>query len=86
MAKRFDLSTSDARVQHGIALCKAMVPSSEEIEQYLLTPLHLLDRSRVASTLEEAAKHYKALDVFRAEIAISLRGGARVKRVKQDSI
>ena len=86
MAKRLDLSTSDARVQHGIELCKAMVPSSEEIEQYLLTPLHLLDRSRVASTLEEAAKHYKALDVFRAEVATTLRGGARVKRVKQDSV
>ena len=86
MTKRLDLSTSDARVQHGIELCKAMVPSSEEIELYLLTPVQLLDRSRVASTLEEAAKHFKALDVFRAEVATTLRECARVKRIKQDSV
>jgi hypothetical protein len=73
MSKCTESSTSDPLVQRGIELCKAMVPSSEEIERYLLTPVHLLDRSQVTSTLEEAAKHFKSLDVFRAEVATTLR-------------
>ena len=80
LSKSTGSSTSHVLVQRGIELCKALVPSSEEIEQYLLSPVNLLDRSKVVSTLMDAAKHLQALDIFRAEVEATL--GAQVKRTK----
>ena len=83
MVKITGSSTSVALVQRGVQLSKAMVPSSEDIEHFLLTPVHLLDRSKVVSSLKEAATHFQALDIFRAEIEATLR---HVKRTNWNSV